>query len=269
MEKEVDDGREKAGQGDLQIGDVEKLGDDKGGRAHYRRHDLPPGRGAGLYGTGKMGAISDTLHQGDGKAAGGDDIGDRRSGNRGHQAGADHGGFGRPAHPAAGQGHGHIDEKTAGAGPDQDGPEKDKQEDIGGHHHQRDAEDPVFTHEKIVDHRKPGTGRTVEYTEKIVGEGGLNQKKTGDEHHGPANGPPRRLQQEKHVDRTGVQVRVGQVPPAENKTVQVPHDVDLNPDGERHQHQVDGEPPIFGVGPFVAPQRPQQKAQHQHKGQMR
>ncbi len=97
------------------------------------------------------GAIADPLHQRDRERAAGDDVGDRRAGDRAHQPRRHDGGLGRPAAHVAEQRERDLDEVVARAGLLEQRAEQHEQEDVARRHAQRDAEhalgrQPVMRH---------------------------------------------------------------------------------------------------------------------------
>ena len=127
---------------------------------------------------------------------------------------------------------------------------------------------PFSPHPDVVDDGEKVAGRTVEDAEEIIGKGGLDQKETRDEDHGPAHGPAGGLQENQDVDGPQPDVQLGQVAPAEDIGVHVHQLVDLDEHGQKDQNQVHGEPGVDLLGKGFAPQGPDQEAQDQDKGQV-
>ena len=84
--EKIEAGGNGRGFGNIEIGNVEKLGHDERSRSHDGRHDLAAGGSRGFHRRGKFGSIAQALHHGNGEGAGLHGIGHRTSGDHPLQA---------------------------------------------------------------------------------------------------------------------------------------------------------------------------------------
>ena len=178
----------------LKVGNPQHVRHDEGPRAHHRRHDLASGGGHRLHCAGKLGAVTDLHHQGDGEGAGGDHIGNGRAADGPEKSAAHDRHLGRPTPEMPGHGVGEHHEKLTGAGDHQKPTEHDENEDETRAHAERDAEQPfggqVLIAQKlfeVIGRMAPGAGDVVpgEVVEKGTG---------GDDHQRGTHQPSRALQ---------------------------------------------------------------------------
>ena len=170
-------GRYGSGLDDLHVRHVDIFGNDKGGRAHDRRSQLPVRAGGHLDRGGLFGRIADFFHQRNGKRAGGDDVGNTGAGHQTGQTAAHNGRLGRSALKPPQQGQGQLNEILTGAGFVQHGAEKHKQKNDGGRYVQGNAVDALgghghLPHEAIQ--RNPLEGNQLRH---IGAEKGIDDEK--------------------------------------------------------------------------------------------
>ncbi len=145
------DRRDKGRLDDLDIGNADDLGHDKGGGTHDGRHELAVGGCSHFHGTGHVIFKSHFFHQGDGHGAGGDRVGDGGTRYGSHGTGGHDSRFGRPPPKSAHQGKGEVDQVFAGADFIQEGTEEHEQKYEGGRYPQRNPPQAFTGHEDMVD----------------------------------------------------------------------------------------------------------------------
>jgi hypothetical protein len=118
----VENGGDRSGLADGEVGDAQHLGHQEGAGAHDGRHDLAAGGSCRLDGAGLLGRVADLLHHGDGHDAGTGHIGGRGTGDHAHKSAGHNGGLGG-ARVIVGLGtefHADVNEHlAAAAGPEQ------------------------------------------------------------------------------------------------------------------------------------------------------
>ncbi|EKD36273.1 MAG: hypothetical protein ACD_75C01573G0001 [uncultured bacterium] len=180
----------------LGIGDIDILGDDEGGGAHDRRHDLAVDSRGNLDGGCFGGRVADFFHHRDGEGAAGDDVGDARAGHHAGHAAAEHCGLGRAAFIAAEEAQGEGDEVLAATGLVEHRPEQHEEEDDGRRDIERHAVDPLGRHGHLANEpvqRHPFKRDEVGH---IRPKKGIQDKKQGDNRHGRSQHPSGAFQQE-------------------------------------------------------------------------
>jgi hypothetical protein len=148
---------------------------------------------------GELRGKARALHHGNGDDAGGDRVGDGRAGDRAHEPRAHHRHHAGAASEASGQQARQLDDELAGAGLEQERPEQDEHEHIGGRDVGRAAEHALGAEEAAVEHgfqAQPWEGEqagNVAPQEQDVGQRQHDQ-------HGrePARGAPGELDGQQH-----------------------------------------------------------------------
>ena len=251
--------------GDLHVTDAQELGHDEGRSPHDGRHDLATGGRGGFHGAGKGTAIAHALHERDGEGTRGHRIGHGRTGNGTEETTGQHGHLGGAAHVAAGSGQGQVDEELAQTGAVQEGTEQDEQEDEGGRHAQRHAEQAFRGQIHVRDDTLHGETGVPQHAGDQVAELGVQQEDHGHQGDGDAHDTAGRLQHQQDGRTAHDEVQLGGRTGIQHNDVILPDDVaaDHGPgDGQ------DGVIPGQLVHVARGAGRIQQIDQGQHKAQM-
>ena len=143
--------------------------------------------------------LADLFHQGDGKGAGGDDIGDAGPVDQpGHPA-PQHRRLGRTALEAPQQRKRQPDEVLAGAGPVEHGAEQYKKENHGGRHIQRNAVN-AGTHGHLTDEPVQGNPFKLNDLRHIGTQEGIENEKGGNDRKGRTDDASGGFQQQNDQD---------------------------------------------------------------------
>ncbi len=232
------EGRDRRRLADLQVGNVDVLGDDERRRAHDRRHDLAVDSGRHLDRGGLLRRVADLLHQRNGEGAAGHHVGDGRPRHHAGQAARQDRRLGRPPLVAPEQAHRQVDEETSGAGPLQQGAEEDEEKDDARRDVERDAEDPLGGQRDLADvalHARPAKSDKIGH---VRAEEDVQGKDHGDRRQRRAHDPPRPLQQNEDERPADQQVAAVRHPDPRGDPLVVEDDVEGGEGGDQRQQQV-------------------------------
>ena len=194
----VEKRRDESGQGDLVIGNADRLGHDEGDGAHHRRHDLAAHAGGRLDCSGEGPAVAEADHQRDGELAGGEDVGDRRAVDGAHQSRGDHRDLRRSALLVADETEGDVVEQPDHAGALEKRAKQDEQEDVGGRDERRHAINALGAEIELVDHLFESETTMREEVRQPAAEQGIGNEHGAHQRQRPAHDAPRRLGDEDH-----------------------------------------------------------------------
>ncbi|CAH0271156.1 hypothetical protein SRABI70_03490 [Pseudomonas sp. Bi70] len=197
--------------GDLHVRHVDGLGHDERHRAHDRRHDLAAHAGRGLHCGGEGALVAEALHQRDGELAGGDHVGDPRTGDGAHQRRGHYRNLGRAAGLVAEHAHGEIGEQPDHSRLLQERAKQDEQEDIGTRHIGRCAVEPFGTERQLVDDLVEVVATVRQVARQVLAKQAIGQEATADERQGQAHDPARRLEHQHQQGHPDHHVRGGEV----------------------------------------------------------
>ena len=180
------------------------------------------------------------------------------------KAAGQHGHLGRAAHVAPGGGQRKVDEELAQARAVQEGPEQDEEEDEGGGHAQRRAEQAFRGQVHLGDDALHAEAAMPQHAGDEIAELGVKQEDHGHQGDGQAHDAPRRLQHQDDGRAAEIEVHVRGRPGIQDDHVVIPDDVaaDGRP-GDGKDDVVPGE-----LVDLVGPGRIKQIDQRQHEAQM-
>ncbi len=197
----VEHRRDRGGDADRAVGDLQELRHDEGGGAHDRRHQLPAGRSHGLDGRSPVRREARLDHGRNGDDADREHVRDRAPGDHAEQRRAHHRDLGGAAAEAAHRRHGDVGEEIGAAGARQH-LAQDGERDDDQHRYRQDRADDAVDVEPVVDDqpfRRDVAG--LEVAGQVGADVDVDRHCQDDADEAPARHPPARLQHQGDQDR--------------------------------------------------------------------
>ena len=253
---EIEHRRDRRGERDVAVRNVQVLRHDEGDRPHHRRHDLPAHAG-GRFDRAREGrAVAETLHQRDGELAGRDDVRHAGAVDRAHQRRRDDRDLRRTARVVADGAHRDVVEQADHARLLEERSEQDEQEDERGGDLDRRAVDAFDAAIHLVEDQVEIVSAMAIGIRDVLAQEEIDEERAAHERQRHSHHAARRLEHQhddrradNHVERVGVRAR---------------HQVDIeDPVVEAEREGADGDQPVMQRHALVRPAAARAE-QHEH-----
>ena len=198
----AEDGRNCRCHDHVEVGDSDELGNDEGGSAHDRRHDLAVGRCSDLDGAGLHRRHADPPHDGNRECSRGDHIGDRRAGNHARHARRQDRRLGRASAEAPDHGEGEGEEVLPRTGLVEQRAKQHEQEDKADRNAEGDAEDGLACQPLISDQPRQAEPLVRDDVGHRLAEDRVDQEDAADDDQRDSDRAARGVQQEQDAGTT-------------------------------------------------------------------